>query len=139
MALYLISCVNRKLAVPGPAGDMYVSPLFLKARAYVENRDKPWLILSAKYGLVHPEQVIEPYDLTLNKLGIADRRRWAEQVMGQLQPHLASESEVVFLAGQRYREFLEPQLARQGNTVQVPMRGLSIGRQLSWLDRHAHG
>ena len=105
----------------------------------MENRREPWFILSAKYGLVHPEQVIEPYDLTLNSMGVTDRRLWSERVMAQIQPHLNDVRSVVFLAGQKYRKFLEPEVASLGVTVQVPMKGLSIGRQLNWLDRHAHG
>lgn len=139
MALYLVSCVSKKLEVAAEAKDLYVSALFLKARAYVENRDERWFILSAKYGLVHPEQVIEPYNLTLNSMGVADRRLWSERVMAQIQPHLNDVSSVVFLAGQKYRELLELEVASLGVAVQVPMKGLSIGRQLNWLDRHALG
>ena len=139
MSLYLVSCVSKKLAVPAPAKDLYTSPLFLKARAYVESLGQPWQILSAKYGLVHPEQVIDPYDLTLKAMGVADRRRWAERVMSQLQPHLDGVGEVVFLAGMDYRKFLEPQLVAQGIRVAVPMQRLKIGEQLSWLGRHTHG
>ena len=106
MSLYLVSCVSKKLVVPAPAKDLYTSPLFLKARAYVESLSQPWHILSAKYGLVHPEQVIDPYDLTLKTMGVADWRRWAERVMSQLQQHLDGIGEVVFLAGMDYRKFL---------------------------------
>jgi cytoplasmic iron level regulating protein YaaA (DUF328/UPF0246 family) len=139
MSLYLVSCVSKKLVVPAPAKDLYTSPLFLKARAYVESLSQPWHILSAKYGLVHPEQVIDPYDLTLKTMGVADRRRWAERVMSQLQQHLDGVGEVVFLAGMDYRKFLEPQLVAQGIKVAVPMQRLKIGEQLSWLGRRTHG
>lgn len=44
---------------------------------------------------------------------------------------------VVFLAGQRYREFLADHLKSRGIVVEVPMEGLRIGQQLSWLGRHA--
>jgi hypothetical protein len=39
----------------------------------------------------------------------------------------------VFLAGHRYREFLTPLLLERNVSVQVPMQGLRIGEQLSWL------
>ena len=88
MDVYLVSCVSQKRATPSPAKDLYTSPLFRKARAYVERTGGPWFVLSAKYGLVHPDEVIEPYDLTLNTMGVADRRRWAGMVLTQLEPHL---------------------------------------------------
>jgi hypothetical protein len=42
------------------AEDLYVSPSFRKARAYVSTLEAPWRILSAKYGVVDPQSVIEP-------------------------------------------------------------------------------
>ena len=134
MSLYLVSCVGRKLSFPAPAKDLYDSSLFHKSRAYVEGFAQPWHILSAKYGLLDLDQVIDPYDLTLNKMLAVDRRRWAEMVMSQMQPHLDGVEAVVFLAGQRYREFLEPKLIERGIVVFVPMEGLTIGKQLSWLN-----
>ena len=135
MDVYLVSCVSQKRATPSPAKDLYTSPLFRKARAYVERTGGPWFVLSAKYGLVHPDEVIEPYDLTLNTMGVADRRRWASKVLNQLEPHLEGIEAVIFLAGHRYREFLEPSLQGRGLAVSVPMEGLKIGEQLSWLRR----
>ena len=46
---------------------------------------------------------------------------------------------VVFLAGKRYREFLENPLADQGAVMSVPMEGLRIGEQLRWLERELNG
>ena len=139
MSLYLISCVGKKLSVPAPAADLYTSPWFRKARLYVAKSGEPWLILSAKYGLVHPDKVIEPYDVTLNTMPVADRREWAKKVFADLESYLAGVETVVFLAGNRYREFLEGPLAAKGVTVSVPMEGLRNGEQLSWLEREING
>ncbi len=131
--LYLVSCVKTKGPGPAPAKDLYASVWFRKARAYVEKKAGPWRILSAQYGLVHPERVIRPYEQTLKTMPVADRRAWAETVLAELGPSLAGVDTVVFLAGQVYREFLLPALLDRGLTVCVPMAGLSQGRQLSWL------
>ena len=139
MSLYLVSCVGQKLSVPAPAAELYTSAWFRKARSYVAESGGPWLILSAKYGLVHPDQVIKPYDVTLNTMPVAHRREWARNVLGDLGSYLAGVETVVFLAGQRYRQFLEGPLAAKGVTVSVPMAGLRIGEQLSWLDRELNG
>ena len=58
--LFLISCVKTKGAMPASAMDLYTSNWFRKARACVETTGCPWRILSAQYGLVHPEQKIGP-------------------------------------------------------------------------------
>ena len=130
---YLVSCVARKLDTPSPAKDLYTSAWFRKARAYVESTESPWYILSAEYGLLDPERVVEPYEKTLNTMGIRDRRFWAERVFSQLEAVGVTDGRLSFLAGQRYREFLVPRLRGIGIEVEVPMAGLRIGEQLRWL------
>lgn len=132
--LCLVSCVSKKLPYPAPAKDLYVSDWFKKARAFVEAQGSPWFILSAEYGLLHTDAVTAPYEKTLNKMGANARREWANAVMQALEPHLAKVKTVVFLAGGRYREFLQPQLLARGIQVRVPMDGLRIGEQLAWLN-----
>src|SRR3546814_7260194 len=63
--VFLVACVAAKLDRPAPARDLYASPWFQKARAYVERQGGAWFILSAKHGLIAPETVIAPYDETL--------------------------------------------------------------------------
>ena len=115
------------------------SPWFRKARTYADGTGQPWFILSAQYGLVHPDEMIAPYDLTLNTMPVVERRRWASRVLTQLEPHLNGIKSVTFLAGRRYREFLEPSLRSRGLVVSIPMEGLRIGEQLSWLTRELRG
>ena len=133
VGLYLVACVKKKRSTAAPAKDLYTSNWFRKARAYVEGTGFPWRVLSARYGLVDPDEMIRPYDTTLNAMFVADRRAWASTVIDRLGPLLAGTGTVVFLAGRRYREFLELELRRRGVTVLVPMAGLTQGRQLSWL------
>lgn len=135
MSLYLVSCVKTKGLSAAPAKELYTSDWFRKARAYVERTGQPWFILSAKYGLLHPEEVIEPYELTLNSMPVVAQRVWAEEVFAALEPHLVADPSVVFLAGRCYREFLERRLHAQGIDVAVPMAGMRQGVQLSWLKR----
>lgn len=131
--LFLVSCVRTKLSRPAAAKDLYASDWFHKARACVECVGDEWRILSAKYGAIHPDDEIRPYDRTLKSMPVVERRAWAQDVLETIESPLARAETVVFLAGERYREFLEPALLKRGFTVEVPMRGLSQGRQLSWL------
>ena len=96
MPLYLVSCVSQKLSVPAQAKDLYTSPWFGKARSYVERKGQPWFVLSAKYGLVHPDQHIAPYELTLNTMEVRDRRQWTADVLSQLEPHLDGSGGISF-------------------------------------------
>ena len=132
---YLVACVGKKCGHAMPAKELYLSDWFGRARAFVERHEGRWFILSAKWGLVAPEQSIEPYDQTLNEMAIAQRRQWAHNVQSQMDVSLPLRGRCVVLAGRRYREFLMPYLAER-YTVEVPMEGLAIGRQLQWLATH---
>jgi hypothetical protein len=130
---FLVSCVGKKRAQPAKARELYISDWFNKARAYVEARNAVWFILSAEHGLVNPDEVIAPYEKTLNDMGVAARRAWAARVISDMHVKLPDCEEIVVLAGARYREFVMDYLATRAKRVRVPMEGLGIGEQLSWL------
>jgi hypothetical protein len=133
MRIALVSCVKLKRDHAAPAGELYISPLFQGLKGYAEASADAWCILSAEHGLLTPDQVIAPYERTLNKMNVTDRRRWAARVLEKLDSMLSAPSEIVILAGQRYRELLVPALLERGHKVEVPLEGLSMGRQLQRL------
>ena len=137
--LYLVSCVKTKRDTFAPAKDLYVSPWFRKARAVIEKTGDSWRILSAEYGLLHPDENVRPYERTLNAMNVQERREWAEDVLAHIETCLVGVDTVVFLAGKQYREFLELALCNRGLAVSVPMIGLSQGRQMQWLNACLHG
>jgi hypothetical protein len=104
-------------------------------RHYVERAGAPWFILSAEYGLVGSEEVLAPYECTLTSMGVAERRAWARRVRGQMESLLPTASRIVIFAGVRYREYLMDYLRSRAATVDVPLRGLGIGKQLAWLKK----
>jgi hypothetical protein len=134
--VYLVSCVSKKSPTAAPAKEFYASPWFLAVRRYIEAAGDPWFVLSAKYGLVSPDQVLTPYDETLNSMKIAERRAWSSRVIAQMDGTNLAPRSIVLFAGLRYREFLMEYLNRR-STVEVPMEGLRIGKQLQWLKRRA--
>jgi hypothetical protein len=125
----LVACSATKLSRPAPGLEIYTSPLFRKASAYAELTCESWYILSAKHGLLSPDQVIEPYDVKLRNK--AEAGAWADPVREQLAAELAETPRVVLvaLAGATYREVLHPCQW----PFQIPMKGLGIGQQLGWL------
>lgn len=133
---FLVSCVGQKADSARKAKDLYLSDWFVKARRYVEQAHSPWFILSAEFGLVHPEKVIPPYERTLNHMGVAERRAWAQRVIAQMDRELPPSNGIVVLAGQRYRGFLMDYLRSRTKQVRIPLEGLRIGEQLSWLGAH---
>ena len=91
----LVSCVGAKRSTAALAKDLYQSDWFNKARAYAELNGPSWFILSAKYGLIHPDEVIEPYERTLNTMGVAERQVWARLVQRQMDQRMPDASRIV--------------------------------------------
>jgi hypothetical protein len=139
----LVACAATKLDRPAPAQDLYRSGLFRKARRWAERHGDRWYILSAKHGLVPPEWLLEPYDRTLNQMTAAERRAWAAQALADLITLTApGDTHLVFLAGVAYRAQLGVAAERLGYTVEAPLAGLGIGKQLAWFvqaARREHG
>lgn len=129
----LVSCVKKKQSRSAQARDLYTSQLFRSLRKYAEKHAEVWYVLSAEHGLLRPEQVVEPYERTLNKMPKRERVDWAKRVQRQLFEILPDDAEVILLAGMRYREGIESWLRQRGLSVLVPLEGLKIGEQLRRL------
>jgi len=139
MSLGLISCTKSKQNRRCKASEMYApSPLFRSAYNYATKNYDAVAILSAKYGLLLPDDEIEPYELTLKNMTKQERKKWAEKVADQLKERtgLQKTSECFFHAGKEYREFLIPILENLGIKCRIPLKGLSIGKQLQWYILH---
>jgi hypothetical protein len=92
-------------------------------------------ILSAKYGLLRPEQEIDPYDVTLKDMSSRQAKEWAAGVLEQLGHEADLRSDhFIFLAGEKYRKYLTPRI----RSFEVPMTGLRVGEQLQYLSRRVH-
>lgn len=135
--LLLIGCVKGKLewASRVEAKNLYVSALWRCRRTYAEQSGVPWFILSAKYGLVHPDTRIAWYDVSLGDLPAAKRRQWSQRVVDSLVTRYPSvEGKVVEIhAGKDYVDFgLATGLIQAGMVVNRPLLGVPIGRHLAW-------
>jgi hypothetical protein len=68
--LVIISCGRAKIWDKQPnlgavqAKDAYSSPIFKAGRRYAEHFAEKWVILSAKYGFLEADQLIESYNLS---------------------------------------------------------------------------
>lgn len=76
----LVGCAKKKLAVPAPARQLYVGPLFVAAAAYAEATYDHWFVLSARHYLVHPTEMLAPYTEPICDFDADRRRAWAAHV-----------------------------------------------------------
>lgn len=128
-----VSCVKTKSTTPELAEHLYVSPWFRMAREWARRNAERWFILSAEHGLLSPSTMVDPYETTLNRMMIRDRKQWALRVMHQVDDLGVRGDTAFLLAGERYREFLLTPLLTRFENVKVPMKGLQMGQQLSWM------
>lgn len=125
----LVSCTKSKLDTPAPARDLY-SPSWVFARSaeYVERRCDEWAVLSAKHGVVHPDEEIQPYDETLTGSPKSRRAAWSAAVRDALAARYAGKKvKFVVMAGESYAGAVE-----SFDHVQ-PLRGLETGDRRRWL------
>jgi hypothetical protein len=127
----LIACTKLKRGVACPAKSLYEpSALFRKALRHCQRAGKQVLILSAKHGVVHPEAVLQPYDVTLKTMGRAQKRSWGEKVTEQLRELIPAGASVELHAGREYTQDIDLTCYH----VLDPLRGLRLGERMRWYD-----
>ena len=145
--ILLIGCGKSKLTHAAQARDLYTGPLFRARRAFAEASGCPWFIVSAKYHLLHPETLIEPYDCRLNSQR-ATNAGWGVTTLGKLADWVRASGfvpdpkfcELEIHAGAHYAlGILEagarfPHDANDFTMMRWPFRdkSMGIGKQLAW-------
>jgi len=134
-SLGLVSCTKRKRNYRCKAYEMYsASDLFRKAYAYAVKNHDFVVILSAKYGVLFPDDEIEPYNQTLNNMSADEIKEWSEKVFSQMKQRLDLKNfnKALFYTGKKYRQYLIQKLENIGIQCEVPLKNLGIGKQKAW-------
>lgn len=157
MRLMLIGCSKTKLPyVPDrrrggrlTPEEMYGGQLFLKRVKYAKDRNLPWMVLSAEYGLWRPGSERKPYEATMGEKSPAEFAIWHASVAycilhelweqretgeadGPLRPNQLT---VEIHAGRSYSLPLAEILRSVGVVVELPCEGLGIGKQLAFYGK----
>lgn len=130
-----IGCVKLKNKGKLKAKDKYNSPLFKKELAYAKKltSGNNIYILSAKYGIISLDTIIDDYDLTLNKCKEHDRQRWAYQVIKKAENYgIKKDEKIIFLCGNNYSKYLK----KYYKNFEDPTYGLSLGNTLKWYNNN---
>lgn len=131
--IVLISCVSKKLSSKAKAGNLYTSVLFKLNLKFAKSFNTEHIyILSAKHGLIDLDDIIAPYDLTLNNMKTNDIKAWSSRVLAQLKDKCDLQKDYfIFLAGEKYRKYLIPHIV----SYDIPLQGKRIGEQLQYLKK----
>lgn len=139
MKIALISCVSKKLELADgelvEARKLYQSPLFRNAYIYAQKLGvDATYILSAKYGLLSPNDKIGWYNETLRDKSSKECKDWAKEIITELRRRGIDLNEDTFylLAGKKYYQYLLGEGKIQKYVL--PYAGLKgIGYILSFL------
>lgn len=129
--IFLLSCCKEKTPYAAQAKDLYISENF-KMEMKLANLSKAddIFILSAKYGLVKQDMILEPYDKTLLTMTTEENKTWSEKVISDLQKSCNLKSDkFIILAVDDYFKNLIPSLT----FFEIPFKGLSSTERHNWL------
>jgi hypothetical protein len=133
----LISCGKNKLEHAAPARQLYTGTQFRLALQVASCLFGEVLVLSAKYGLVGLEDVLEPYELSMRDVAPEEREPWGRNVVAALQARYPGELlELHAFASAPYVEPLRAALPFGWELVD-PMQGLEQGYRLGYLSAWA--
>lgn len=111
---------------------MYTSERFILAKEAAEKLATSWFVLSAKHGLLLPNDTIERYDVNLVTLDEGQKNAWAHQVRDSVADSVASCDRVTFLCSDIYTERVLGN-SSPGFVVRTPLRGKSKNQQIEYL------
>jgi hypothetical protein len=84
VSVILVGAGKAQLSEPAVARDLYVSPLFARRRARAEASGAPWFVVSGRWGLLAPGDLLAPYSFSLAQQTVNYQRAWGRFVAEQL-------------------------------------------------------
>lgn len=130
--IVFVGCGSVKKNIACKAGDMYTGSYFKLCMTYAKTltTDDNIYILSAKYGVLPLNKVIEPYNKTLNKMNKEEKEKWINMVVTQLHElHITPNTPVTFICGKNYYQ----SLTNYFTNITTPLPGGGMGYQKHFL------
>lgn len=129
--IIVVGCTKKKKPYPCIASEMYSeSVLFSKTVAYIESYYKSeYVILSAKYGIIKPTVIINPYDSTTSDIfRCTGQYSWMRKDVAR---ELFDYDKIIAFCGQDYIKMLR--IALPNKCIIEPLKGMGIGQRLQFL------
>lgn len=146
----IVNCKAKKQNYSCTAQEMYnVSFQFRHQVDFIKEYYDAYLILSSKYGIISPEAIIEPYELTLSKgarlknvpkLEGKELQNWASQVTQNLTSLLVEYDQIDLHISNAYMNPIKHILSPQIRHIKQPVNpGLVKNRYIEILDQYKKG
>jgi len=106
--LIIVGCSQKKLPHPAPAIDLNQGQLFKSVKKVALQNQFDLKILSGKYGLLNPDEIIEPYNQKIKTK--ADVKRIQDLIKSKIV-HIWRKYDIILtIMGKKYQEVLKPYL-----------------------------
>jgi len=128
--LVIVPCGKSKIWDKNPAPqfvkakEAYTGTYFSLNRKYAEKFGDGWIILSAKYGFINPDTMIENYDISFNSKKTNPIS--TEILKNQIKNYeLSSFGQIIGLGGQKYRDRISKSFAEYQIEIIFPFENCS--------------
>jgi hypothetical protein len=127
MTIYLVACGKEKVQHSIKARGMYTGSYFKACLKYAESQSNDGIfILSAKYGLVELEEIIQPYDLVIGDDGSVN----TDYIKSQATEKGILYENIIVLGGKKYVKFIQ----KIWPNATCPLSG-GLLSQISWMNK----
>ena len=137
--LVIVPCGKSKIWDKKPdvsnvkARDVYTGAPFKVNREYAESFGVDWVILSAKYGFLEPDQVIpENYNVTFNDPSTNPISH--KELKKQVERSYSDYTYIITLGGKTYSEIVSQLFIDEKTSVYSPAAGLPIGKAMATVN-----
>ncbi|WP_194896408.1 DUF6884 domain-containing protein [Catenulispora pinisilvae] len=127
VSVILVGGGKAQLNEPAAARDLYVSPQFAHRRARAEASGVPWFVVSGRWGLLDPDDLLAPYSFSFAQQSVNYRRAWGRFVAEQLclVSSLGRGDVVEICAGAAYTSALTSPIGYLGALIRGETAGAS--------------
>lgn len=141
MKVGIISCGSKKINNIGKtkAKDLYCGLMFKWARRFIESNYSTWIILSAKYHVLFPDDEIIYYNQYLGNLSKAEKAEWTKETFNELTTKFPEGTQFDFYTSAEYYKDLIPLLDSANIKYTTELEGLGLGYKLQWFKEHTKG
>lgn len=129
--LCIIGWGKNKKSVKSKASELYKGTSFVVRRNWAITNFKNWCILSAKYGILLPDEIVEPYDLILNDLTNDDQDLLFKMAVKKIKKKFVNCSIFYIVAPSSYMR-IGDYLSGLGQVI-FPLKGMQGRSGLHWM------
>ena len=136
MKVAVINCGSAKQHKKCKAQDLYIGSLFLASQEFCKSKYDQYCILSAKYHVLLPDDIVEPYDMFLTKFSKKDKEEWSRITAEQLLTKFPEDTEFDFYVSQSYLTYVLPYLDKAKRVYNTYLNDLGMGYKIQWFQQH---